>query len=172
MAGANGGATSAEDRLDEIVRIIATDMVAEVCSAYVRRAGDQLELFATQGLKPSAVHATKLCFGEGIIGDIAARARPFALADAQEHPNFAYRPETGEKIYLSLMGVPVLRVGRVIGVIAVQNRARRQYTEEEVETLQTIAMVLAELIGGGELVDKGGITARRRTAGTASSITC
>ena len=52
------------------------------------------------------------------------------------------------------MGVPVLRGGRVIGVVAVQNRTRRQYTEEEVETLQTIAMVLAELIGGGELVDK------------------
>lgn len=153
MAGAGGNAHSAEERLGEIVRIIAADMVAEVCSAYVRRAGDQLELFATQGLKPSAVHATKLYFGEGIIGDIAAAARPFALADAQEHPNFAYRPETGEEIYHSMMGVPVLRGGRVIGVVAVQNRTRRQYTEEEVETLQTVAMVLAELIGGGDLVD-------------------
>jgi phosphotransferase system, enzyme I, PtsP len=153
MAGANGGATTAEERLAEVVQIIATDMVAEVCSAYVRRAGDQLELFATQGLKPSAVHATRLYFGEGIIGDIAASARPFALADAQEHPNFAYRPETGEDIYHSMMGVPVLRGGRVVGVLAVQNRTRRQYTEEEVETLQTVAMVLAELIGGGELVD-------------------
>ena len=153
MAGAAGSDQSAEERLGEIVRIIAADMVAEVCSAYVRRAGDQLELFATQGLKPSAVHATRLYFGEGIIGDIAAAARPFALADAQEHPNFAYRPETGEEIYHSMMGVPVLRGGRVIGVIAVQNRTRRQYTEEEVETLQTVAMVLAELVGGGDLVD-------------------
>jgi phosphotransferase system enzyme I (PtsP) len=150
---AAGGSLSAEARLDRIVRIIATDMVAEVCSAYVRRSGDQLELFATQGLKPSAVHNTRLYFGEGIVGDIAAAARPFALSDAQQHPNFAYRPETGEEVYHSMMGVPVLRAGRVIGVLAVQNRTRRQYTDEEVETLQTVAMVLAELIGGGELID-------------------
>ncbi len=153
MAGAEG-TLPAEDRLQQIVQIIAVDMVAEVCSAYVRRAGDQLELFATQGLKPSAVHATRLYFGEGIIGDIAASARPFALSDAQEHPNFAYRPETGEEVYHSMMGVPVLRGGRVVGVLAVQNRTRRQYNEEEVETLQTVAMVLAELIGGGELIDQ------------------
>jgi phosphotransferase system enzyme I (PtsP) len=155
MSGAAGyGSRSAEERLQQVVEVIATDMVAEVCSAYVRRAGDQLELYATQGLKPSAVHTTRLYFGEGIIGDIAASARPFALSDAQEHPNFAYRPETGEEVYHSMMGVPVLRAGRVVGVLAVQNRTRRQYTEEEVETLQTVAMVLAELIGGGELVDR------------------
>jgi len=128
-------------------------MVAEVCSVYVRRPGDVLELFATQGLKPTAVHNTRLAIGEGIIGDIAATARPFALADAQSHPNFAYRPETGEEIFHSMMGVPILRGGRVIGVVAVQNRTQRHYVDEEVETLQTVAMVLAELVAGGELVD-------------------
>jgi len=143
----------AQSRLDEIARIIAADMVAEVCSVYVRRPGDVLELFATQGLKPTAVHNTRLAIGEGIIGDIAATARPFALADAQSHPNFAYRPETGEEIFHSMMGVPILRGGRVIGVVAVQNRTQRHYVDEEVETLQTVAMVLAELVAGGELVD-------------------
>ena len=148
------GPDAAQTRLDRVVQIIAADMVAEVCSIYVRRPNDVLELFATQGLKPSAVHQTRLGFGEGIIGDIGAKARAFALADAQDHPNFAYRPETGEEIYHSMMGVPVLRGGRVVGVIAVQNRTRRQYTDEEIETLQTIAMVLAELIAGGELIDR------------------
>ena len=90
------GTDAADKRLDEVVRIIASDMVAEVCSIYVRRAGEVLELFATQGLKPNAVHQTRLKFGEGIVGDIAIKARAFALAEAQEHPNFAYRPETGE----------------------------------------------------------------------------
>jgi phosphotransferase system enzyme I (PtsP) len=146
------GPGSAEQRLNMLTDIIATDMVAEVCSVYVRRPGDVLELYATKGLKPEAVHHTRLNFGEGLIGEIAAGARPFALADAQEHPSFAYRPETGEEIYFSLMGVPILRGGRVIGVLAVQNRTRRQYTDEEVETLQTIAMVLAELVAGGEMV--------------------
>ncbi|MDD9878531.1 MAG: phosphoenolpyruvate--protein phosphotransferase [Magnetovibrio sp.] len=147
------GADTAAERLDQVVRIIAADMVAEVCSIYVRRGADVLELFATQGLKPSAVHQTKLKFGEGIVGDVAQKARAFALADAQEHPNFAYRPETGEEIYHSMMGVPVLRGGRVAGVIAVQNRTRRHYTEEEIETMQTVAMVMAELIASGELFD-------------------
>jgi phosphotransferase system enzyme I (PtsP) len=144
---------SAQNRLDRIVRLIAADMVAEVCSAYLLRAGEVLELFATEGLNPDAVHKTRLRVGEGLVGDIAAHARPLALADAWTHPNFAYRPETGEDIYRSLMGVPIQRGGRMLGVLAVQNRASRAYTEEEVETLETIAMVLAELVATGELVD-------------------
>jgi phosphotransferase system enzyme I (PtsP) len=98
------------------------------------------------------VHKTRLRVGEGIVGDVAAHARALALADAPSHPNFAYRPETGEEIYHSLMGVPILRGGRVLGVLVVQNRAQRQYTEEEVEALETIAMVVAELVAGGELI--------------------
>jgi phosphotransferase system enzyme I (PtsP) len=146
------GSGSAQQRLDEIVRIIAGDMVAEVCSCYVMRAGEVLELFATEGLRPEAVHRTRLRVGEGLVGVIAATARPLALADAQSHPDFAYRPETGEEIYHSLMGVPILRGGRVLGVLVVQNRTQRNYTEDEIEALQTIAMVLAELAAGGELV--------------------
>ncbi|MEX2312321.1 MAG: phosphoenolpyruvate--protein phosphotransferase [Rhodospirillales bacterium] len=144
---------TAEQRLDQIAEIVAADLVAEVCSIYVRRAGDILELFATRGLKPSAVHTTRLRIGEGIIGEIAAMARPYALSDAQQHPSFAYRPETGEEAFHSMMGVPILRSSRVIGVMAVQNRTRRNYHEEEIESLQTVAMVLAELVAGGELID-------------------
>jgi phosphotransferase system, enzyme I, PtsP len=143
---AAGGA--GQERLDQIVKFIAADMVAEVCSIYLMRGGNELELFATQGLNREAVHKTRLAIGEGLIGDIAAHARPLALADAQSHPNFAYRPETGEEVFHSLMGVPILRSGRTLGVVAVQNRTFREYTEEEVETLQTIAMVLAELVAG------------------------
>jgi phosphotransferase system enzyme I (PtsP) len=146
------GEGTAQQKLDEIVRIIAADMVAEVCSCYIRRAGDLLELFATEGLRPEAVHRTRLRVGEGLVGVIAATARPLALAEAQSHPDFAYRPETGEEIYHSLMGVPILRGGRVLGVLVVQNRTRRHYTEEEVEALQTIAMVLAEIAASGDLV--------------------
>ncbi|MGQ0677978.1 MAG: phosphoenolpyruvate-utilizing N-terminal domain-containing protein, partial [Rhodospirillales bacterium] len=148
------GAGAAQDRLDRIVKIIAAEMVAEVCSAYVRRAGDVLELCATEGLRREAVHRTTLRIGEGLVGDIAAQARPLALSDAPSHPNFAYRPETGEEIFHSLMGVPILREGRVQGVLVVQNRTQRQYAEEEVEALETIAMVLAELVAAGELVSR------------------
>ena len=146
------GHGDAEQRLSEIVHLIANNMIAEVCSCYLRRAGDVLELFATQGLKPSAVHQTRLRFGEGLVGDIAARARPLNLSDAQSHPQFAYRPETGEEEYHSLLGTPILRGGRVIGVLVVQNRTRRTYTDEEVEALQTVAMVVAELVSSEQMI--------------------
>ncbi len=147
------GSGTAQERLDRIVRVIAAEMVAEVCSAYVMRAGEVLELFATEGLRPEAVHRTRLRVGEGLVGVIAATARPLALADAQSHPNFAYRPETGEEVFHSLMGVPILRGGRVLGVLVVQNRTLRHYTEDEIEVLQTIAMIVAELAASGQLVN-------------------
>jgi phosphotransferase system, enzyme I, PtsP len=168
MAGSGG----AQERLDRIVRVVAAEMVAEVCSAYVMRAGEVLELFATEGLRPEAVHRTRLRVGEGLVGVIAATARPLALADAQSHPDFAYRPETGEEIYHSLMGAPILRGGRVLGVLVVQNRTPRQYTEDEIEVLQTIAMVVAELAASGELVNplelaqsRGGVSLPARLDG-------
>lgn len=142
----------AEQRLNELVRIIAASFVAEVCSVYVMRAGEVLELFATVGLRPEAVHKTRLRVGEGLVGHIAALASPVALADAQSHPNFAYRPETGEEIFSSLMGVPLLSRGRVVGVLVVQNRIARDYNEEDVESLQTIAMAVSEVVGSGELI--------------------
>jgi phosphotransferase system enzyme I (PtsP) len=153
LRGIMAGSGSAQERLDRIVRVIAAEMVAEVCSAYVMRAGEVLELFATEGLRPEAVHRTRLRVGEGLVGQIAATARPLALADAQSHPDFAYRPETGEEIYHSLMGVPILRGDRGLGVLVVQNRTPRHYTEDEIEVLQTIAMIVAELAASGELVN-------------------
>jgi phosphotransferase system enzyme I (PtsP) len=144
---------AAQKRLDKIVVLIAANMVAEVCSVYLMRPTQELELFATEGLKHTAVHKTRLKVGEGLVGDIAAHARPLNLADAQSHPGFAYRPETGEEVYKSLMGVPVLRSGRVVGVLVVQNRTKRNYTEEEVEALQTVAMVLAEVVAASDLIN-------------------
>ena len=106
---AMAGHGSAQDRLDRITQLIARGMVAEVCSVYTLRPGDILELFATEGLRKDAVHRTRLRIGEGLVGDIAAYARPLALSDAQAHPQFAYRPETGEEIFHSLLGVPILQ---------------------------------------------------------------
>ncbi|WP_135080018.1 phosphoenolpyruvate--protein phosphotransferase [Terasakiella sp. SH-1] len=145
---------TAETRLQLVTNIVAADLVAEVCSIYIMRAGEVLELFATQGLKTDAVHLTRLRVGEGIVGTIAASARPLNLAEASDHPQFAYRPETGEELYRSMMGVPIIRASRVLGVMVVQNQTKRHYTDEEVETLQTVAMIISELVGGGELVNK------------------
>ena len=146
---------SAQARLDKIVTQIAGNMVAEVCSAYVLRSDGVLELFATEGLKREAVHHASLRIGEGLVGTIAKEALPLNLNDAQSHPAFQYLPETGEEIYSSFLGVPILRAGRTLGVLVVQNRAHRTYHEEEVEALQTTAMVLAEMIAVGELSSLG-----------------
>jgi phosphotransferase system enzyme I (PtsP) len=142
---------SAQERLDKIVVLIAANMVAEVCSVYVLRVDGTLELYATEGLKKEAVHQTVLRADEGLVGLVASEANPINMSDAQNHPAFSYRAETGEEIYHSFLGVPVLRAGNTLGVLVVQNRARRTYTEEEEEALQTTAMVLAEMIASGEL---------------------
>jgi len=154
---AMAGTGSAQSKLDAIVRMIAADMVAEVCSCYVMRPGEVLELFATEGLRPEAVHNTRLRVGEGLVGVIAATALPLSLSDAQAHPDFAYRPETGEEIYHSLLGVPLLRNGRVVGVLVVQNRTRRNYNEDDAETMQTVAMIVAELAASSELIPPGAL---------------
>ncbi|MFL6834638.1 MAG: phosphoenolpyruvate--protein phosphotransferase [Xanthobacteraceae bacterium] len=142
---------SAQERLDKVVVLIAANMVAEVCSVYVLRVDGTLELYATEGLNKAAVHQTVLRADEGLVGLVASEANPINLSEAQNHPAFSYRPETGEEIYHSFLGVPVLRAGNTLGVLVVQNRARRTYTEEEEEALQTTAMVLAEMIASGEL---------------------
>jgi phosphotransferase system enzyme I (PtsP) len=142
---------SAQDRLDKIVVLIAANMVAEVCSVYVLRVDGTLELYATEGLNKAAVHQTVLRADEGLVGLVASEANPINLSEAQAHPAFSYRPETGEEIYHAFLGVPVLRAGNTLGVLVVQNRARRTYSEEEEEALQTTAMVLAEMIASGEL---------------------
>ena len=163
-----------QERLDLIVREIAQNMVAEVCSFYVLRSDGMLELFATKGLNPKAVHLSQLRLGQGLVGTIAATARPLNLTDAQKHPAFAYLPETGEEIYSSFLGVPILRAGRTLGVLVVQNRSQRGYSDDEVEALETVAMVLAEMIAAGDLPratrTNGDVNMRRPFTLTAQSL--
>ena len=148
------GIGAVQERLDKVVALIAQDMRADVCSCYIMRAGEVLELFATFGLSQKAVHLTRLRVGEGLVGEIAAHARAVALADAWSHPQFVYRPETGEDFFRSLMGVPMLQAGRVIGVLVVQTREERPFNDWEVETLETAAMVIAELIAAAQIVKR------------------
>ena len=144
------GGGPAQQRLNAVVRIIALSMVAEVCSIYLRRASGEMELFATEGLDAKAVHVTRMKPGEGLVGEITRQGAPLNLADAPEHPAFSFRPETGEDPYHAFLGAPLLRGGRVIGVLVVQNRTARTYTDDEVEDLQIVAMVLSEMVASGE----------------------
>src|ERR1700712_1217645 len=123
--------------LSALVQLVASELVSEVCSIYVQRPGDILELAATEGLNPAAIGRTRLRVGEGIVGLCAATGAVMNLPDAQNHPAFAYRPETGEEPFASLLAVPVRRSGRTLGVLVVQNRTPRNFTEPEVDHLET-----------------------------------
>ena len=157
------GRGSAQSKLDKVVDLIADKMASEVCSIYLLREG-KLELFATHGLRKEAVHVTRLNMGEGLVGTIAAEGRILNLAEAAEHPAFAYRPETGEERFHSFAGVPIVRLESPIGVLAVQHADPRRYEDVEIEALQTVAMVLSEMIAAARLVD-GARRSRLRSAG-------
>ncbi len=145
--------TNAQAKLNRVVQVIGEALHSEVCSIYLLRKG-VLELFATRGLNQEAVHVTKLALGEGLVGTIAADMETLNLDQAAAHPDFAYKPETGEDMFHSFAGVPIVRRERAVGVVAVQHREPRLYEEVEIEALQTVAMVLSELIANAGLVDE------------------
>jgi len=159
---------AAQGKLNSVVNIIGEALNSEVCSIYLLREG-VLELFATRGLAQEAVHVTKLAMGEGLTGTIAANVETLNLDEAAAHPDFAYRPETGEDRFHSYAGVPIIRKERAVGVLAVQHAEPRKYDEVEIEALQTVAMVLSELIANAGLIDPagGGGTTRLQSTGTA-----
>ena len=116
----------AQGKLNRVVDIIGENLDSEVCSIYLLRDG-MLELFATRGLNQSAVHVTKLAVGAGLTGTIAQNIETLNLAEAATHPEFQYRPETGEERFHSFAGVPIVRRERAIGVLTVQHRDPRRY---------------------------------------------
>ncbi|ATY32769.1 phosphoenolpyruvate--protein phosphotransferase [Sphingomonas psychrotolerans] len=150
----------AQSKLNSVVEIIGTALDSEVCSIYLLREG-LLELFATRGLAQEAVHVTKLALGEGLVGTIAKNVETLNLDEAATHPDFAYRPETGEDRFHSFAGVPVIRRERAVGVLAVQHVEPRRYADVEIEALQTVAMVLSELIANADLIDATGAASTR-----------
>ncbi|WP_404710660.1 phosphoenolpyruvate--protein phosphotransferase [Sphingomonas sp. MMS24-J13] len=163
---------NAQGKLNHVVQIIGEALHSEVCSIYLLRDGE-LELFATRGLKQEAVHVTKLALGEGLVGTIAEDIETLNLAEATSHPDFSYKPETGEDLYHSFAGVPIVRAERAVGVLSVQHEASRRYDEVEIEALQTVAMVLAELIASAGLIDEaavGGPSTRDNSAARLSGL--
>ena len=144
-----------QERLDKIVGLIASSMQAEVCSIYLFRDAETLELCATEGLQQEAVHQTRMRLGEGLVGYVAKKKQVINTADAPAARGFRYMPETGEERYSSFCGVPVQRVGSCMGVLVVQSRASREFTADEVYALEVVAMVLAEMTELGAFLSDG-----------------
>lgn len=150
---------SGDKKLFRITRLIATELRSDVCSVYVLRAGDVLELFSTHGLRPEAVHVTRLRVGEGLVGTVAATGRAMNIKDAAQDPRFAYRPETGEEPYQGFCGVPLLRDGKVRGVLVVQSAKNQTFAPELVDMLATVAMLVTELLTGAAIVTRDEVIA-------------
>ena len=135
----------AQARLNKIVKIIADSMNSEVCSIYLINRHNILELYATEGLLSKAVHYSQLNVGQGLVGKIAATAEPIKTSQASKTKGFRYLPETGEEIYNSFLGVPIQRLGKILGVLVIQNLKKREFTEDDVHGLEIVAMVIAEM---------------------------
>lgn len=151
-------ADDAQARLDQLTTTIAKALHADVCSIYLARPGDILELFASTGLKQSSVHVTRLRVGEGLVGEVASTGLALNLAEPQNHPKFAYRPETGEELYHSFVGVPLLHSHKTIGVLVIQSKTSRSFSDELVEILHAVALVISELVVGNRVIDLFEIT--------------
>jgi phosphotransferase system enzyme I (PtsP) len=150
-----------QERLDHITHIIASSMGTEVCSIYLFRDGDTLELCATEGLKAEAVHQTRMRLGEGLVGRVAQRGDTINTADAPSEPGFRYMAETGEEIYSSFLGVPIQRLGDVLGVLVVQSKTAREFSADEIYGLEVVAMVIAEMTELGKFVGEGAALSAR-----------
>ena len=151
-----------QDRLDSITHLIADSMKTEVCSIYLFRDAETLELCATQGLKKAAVHKTRMKLGEGLVGRVARTGLPVNTADAPGEKGFRFMPETGEEIFSSFLGVPIQRVGEKLGVLVVQSKAARLFAEDEMDAIEVVAMVLAEMTELGAFAGDGAMGALHR----------
>ncbi len=152
-----------QERLDKITHLTADSMRTEVCSIYLFRDAETLELCATQGLKQESVHETRMKMGEGLVGRVAKSGDVVNTEDAPSEPGFRYMPETGEEIYSSFLGVPIQRLGEKLGVLVVQSKEKRVFTADDVYAIEVVAMVLAEMAELGAFVGEGAALKARHT---------
>ncbi len=151
-----------QDRLDRITHIIADSMGTEVCSIYLFRDAETLELCATEGLKKEAVHKTRMKLGEGLVGRVARLGQPVNTPNAPAEKGFRFMPETGEEIYSSFLGVPIQRVGEKLGVLVLQSKAARTYGDDDIDAIEVVAMVLAEMAELGAFGNDAGLALHRQ----------
>ena len=145
------GTDSISVKLNAIVQMIAEKMEADAAACYVTVEGNQLALFAGYKMNPEAQNKIIFRFGEGLTGEVAANSRTLSVADVWTHPKFVHKEELGEDEYKSYIGVPLIRWKRSIGVLVLQNKKVHEYSAMEIEILETVAMVLSEIVSSEEM---------------------
>ncbi|RBM86675.1 phosphoenolpyruvate--protein phosphotransferase [Vibrio paracholerae] len=132
--------------LDIFVKQTCEAMSTECCTVYLANEEmHRLELMATQGLKfkGDKIH---IDFDEGLVGLVKRSAEPINLAEASKHPSFKYFKQLGEEVYHSFLGTPIIYRKQVLGVLVVQQKSPRLFSEMEVSFLVTLAAQLAVLV--------------------------
>jgi len=149
--------------LDLIARRVQSALDVSVCSVYVFAGGEStgrsLVLQATEGLNKAKVGQVSLGLEEGLVGLVARRAELINLEDASTHPAFKFVSDIGEEPYHGFMGVPIIHRGEVLGVLVVQARERRRFSDDQESFVVTLATQLASAIrhaqASGELMRTG-----------------
>src|SRR5271155_4108727 len=128
------------DTLMNVVALIATRFKTDVCSAYLLEPDrSNLVLAATVGLHPRCIGALRMPLSEGLAGMVAEQVMPVAVVDARNHPRFKFFKESGEEVYQSFLGVPLIDRGILQGVLVVQTKEPRKFREDEIRMLAEAA---------------------------------
>lgn len=148
--------------LEILVKQTCEAMSTECCTVYLANEDmHRLELMATQGLKfkGDKIH---IDFNEGLVGLVKRSAEPINLAEASKHPNFKYFSQLGEEIYQSFLGTPIIHRKQVLGVLVVQQKQPRQFSEIEESFLVTLAAQLAVIIAHAQSLGLWVLTKRQQ----------
>ncbi|WP_256414294.1 phosphoenolpyruvate--protein phosphotransferase [Acinetobacter sp. 5862] len=144
---------SLHDSLDIMVNHVAEAMHVDVCSIYLLdERNKRYVLMASKGLKPEAVGHVSLSVGEGLVGLVGNREEIVNLDNAPKHERFAYLPETGEELFNSFLGVPVMYRRKVMGVLVVQNKEPQDFSEAAESFLVTLCAQLSGVIAHAHAV--------------------
>ncbi|MDA0695662.1 phosphoenolpyruvate--protein phosphotransferase [Acinetobacter venetianus] len=144
---------SLHESLDIMVNHVAEAMHVDVCSIYLLdERNRRYVLMASKGLKPEAVGNVSLNVGEGLVGLVGQREEIVNLDNAPKHERFAYLPETGEELYNSFLGVPVMYRRKVMGVLVVQNKESQDFSEAAESFLVTLCAQLSGVIAHAHAV--------------------
>lgn len=146
-------AASLHEALEVMVERVAEAMGSEVCSVYLLDERNQrYVLMASKGLKAESVGLVSLATGEGLVGLVGQREEIVNLENAADHPRFRYLPETGEELYKSFLGVPIMYRRKVMGVMVVQTKEPRPYSEAAESFLVTLCAQLSGAIAHAHAV--------------------
>lgn len=143
-----GGTLSPSKKLDRIVWFLSAAFSSDVVSIYIipPRQKDDLLLYTEKGLKLDSSETITLKIGESAIGEVARLKKTLLIEKLQNYPLFSFNSGFEKDQFSTFLGVPLLYGGKILGVLCLQTRESRSFQEEEIDTLEMVAMTVSEII--------------------------